>query len=148
LRALSLPSLGDSLVLVPGLYVDTSALGRVLLAEPDAQVIIETTARYDELWSSALLIVELGRLDRREGLEEDAHKLLSTVSTHRPDSSALKRSAKLDPVNVRTLDAIHLDAALQLKSRGTIDAVLTYDEQLRAGCEHHGLAVEAPVALR
>jgi uncharacterized protein with PIN domain len=97
LRALSLASLGDSLVLVPGLYVDTSALGRVLLAEPDAQVIIETTARYDELWSSALLIVELGRLGRREGLEEDAHKLLSTVSTHRLDSSALKRSAKLDP---------------------------------------------------
>ena len=30
-----------------GLYIDTSALGRVLLAEPDAVAIRATLARYD-----------------------------------------------------------------------------------------------------
>jgi hypothetical protein len=42
-----------------GLYVDTSALGRVLLAEPDAAAIQSTIARYDERWSSELLMVKL-----------------------------------------------------------------------------------------
>ncbi len=45
-----------------GLYLDTSALGRVLLAEPDAAAIRATLARYDGWWSSDLLIVELRRL--------------------------------------------------------------------------------------
>ncbi len=128
-----------------GLYVDTSALGRVLLAEPDAHVIRDTMARYEALWSSALLPVELRRLARREGVEEDAQELLSTISTRRLDSPSLKRAAQLDPVEVRALDAIHLDAVIQLKNRDRIAAVLTYDQQLQAGCAHHGLPVEAPV---
>ena len=45
-----------------GLYLDTSALGRVLLAEPDAAAIRATLASYDGWWSSDLLIVELRRL--------------------------------------------------------------------------------------
>lgn len=44
-----------------GLYLDTSALGRVLLAEPDAELIRNVLARYDVWWSSALLVVELRR---------------------------------------------------------------------------------------
>jgi len=42
-------------------------------------------------------------------------------------------------------DAIHLDAAIQLNRRGAIDAVLTFDHQLQAGCAHHALAVETPI---
>lgn len=128
-----------------GLYVDTSALGRVLLAEPDAQVIRDTMSLYEALWSSALLPVELRRLARREGVEKDAEELLSSVSTRRLDAPSLKRASQLDPVDVRALDAIHLDAAIQLKQRDRIAAVLTYDQQLQAGCAHHGLPVEAPV---
>jgi predicted nucleic acid-binding protein len=130
---------------MPGIYVDTSALGRVLLGEPDAELIRDTLGEYDPWWSSALLSVELRRLARREGVEAYGEELLSLVSTRRVDSPALKRAAKLDPVDVRTLDAIHLDAAIQLKRRGAIDVVLTFDHQLQAGCAHQGLAVEAPV---
>jgi uncharacterized protein with PIN domain len=53
-----------------GLYLDTSALGRVLLAEPDAKAIRATLGTFDAWWSSALLAVELRRLARREQLEE------------------------------------------------------------------------------
>jgi predicted nucleic acid-binding protein len=113
-----------------GIYVDTSALGRVLLGEPDAGLIRKTLARYDPWWSSALLFVELRRLARREGIEEYGEELLSLLSTRRVDSPALKRAANLDPVEVRALDAIHLDAAIQLKARDRIAAVLTYDRQL------------------
>lgn len=105
---------------MPGLYVDTSALGRVLLGEPDAGLIRARLAQYDPWWSSALLIVELRRLARREGAEELGEQLLSTVSTRRLDSSS------------------------QLHKRDAINAVLTYDQQLQAGCTHHGLPIEAP----
>jgi uncharacterized protein with PIN domain len=43
------------------IYVDTSALGRVLLGEPDAELIRDTLAGYDTWRSSALLLVELRR---------------------------------------------------------------------------------------
>jgi predicted nucleic acid-binding protein len=128
-----------------GLYVDTSALGRVMLAEPDAQLIRDTMAQYEALWSSTLLQLELRRLARREGVEDHADELLLAVRTRRLDSESLRRAAELEPAEVRALDAIHLDAAIQLRKRGAIDAVLTFDQQLQTGCAHHGLAVEAPV---
>ena len=81
-----------------GIYVDTSALGRVLLGEPDAGLIRETLARYDPWWSSALLLVELRRLARRQGVEQDGEELLSLVSTQRLDLPALRRSSNLDPI--------------------------------------------------
>jgi uncharacterized protein len=128
-----------------GIYVETSALGRVLLGEPDAELIRQTLAEYDPWWSSALLLLELRRLARREGVEQYGEELLSLVSTRRLDAPALNRAAKLDPVEIRSLDAIHLDAAIQLNRRGAIDAVITFDHQLQAGCAHHGLPVESPV---
>ena len=131
-----------------GLYVDTSALGRVLLAEPDANAIRDSLARYDSWWSSELVVVELRRFARRESLETAADNLLSTISTVKVDTASLQRASAIEPPEVRTLDAIHLDAAVQLSAQGQIDAVLTYDRQLQNGCAHHGLAVEAPQAPR
>ncbi len=127
-----------------GLYLDTSALGRVLLSEPDAEMIRDTLASYDTWCSSALLAVELRRLARRESLEPVADRLLDNVRLTDLDRATLDRAAQLDPVEVATLDAIHLDAAIGLAGRGVINAVLTYDRQLQTGCSHHGLPVEAP----
>ena len=128
-----------------GVYVDTSALGRVLLGEPVAEPIRDALASYDAWWSSALLVVELRRLARREGFEEAAERVLEQTGLLHVDRAVLDRASRLDPVEVRSLDAIHLDAAVALASRGEISAVLTYDRQLQAGCAHHGLAVDAPL---
>jgi len=127
-----------------GLYLDTSALGRILLAEPDAAAIRQTLARYDAWWSSALLIVELRRLAARENLEAIAERLLSGVRTVAVDAASLERASRLQPSEVRTLDAIHLDAAVELHGRSEVAAVLTYDRQVQTGCAHHGLPIEAP----
>jgi hypothetical protein len=45
-------------LLMAGLYVDTSALGRVPLVEPDAALIRASLASYQEQWSSELVTVE------------------------------------------------------------------------------------------
>ena len=76
-----------------GLYLDTSALGRVLLAEPDAAAIRATLVRYDGWWSSGLLIVELRRLAAREGLQAIAEGMLRGVRTVPVDGAALERSS-------------------------------------------------------
>lgn len=128
-----------------GLYVDTSALGRVLLAEPDAAVIRSVVANYEERWSSEIVTVELGRLGKLHGLQADAQQLLSNIRLVRITSPRLRSAAAINPAEVRTLDAIHLSAAAALHGAGTVVAVLTFDSQLQEGCQHHGIAVEAHV---
>jgi hypothetical protein len=126
-----------------GLYVDTSALGRVLLAEPDAAVIIDVIERYETAWSSELLEVELRRVAFREGIENGVEELLADVSLVALDAEGLRRAAAIPPSEVRTLDAIHLQAAVELHKEGTIEAALTFDHQLHAGCTHHDLRLAA-----
>jgi predicted nucleic acid-binding protein len=127
-----------------GLYVDTSALGRLLLAEPDAPAISEALRRYSEWWTSRLLIVELRRPAVREGEESAAEELLDGLKFVTVDATALERASTLPPPEVRALDAIHLEAAIRLRDAGNVTAMLTYDGQLQAGCAHHGLPIEAP----
>lgn len=131
---------------MPGTYVDTSALGRVVLLEPDAPVIRAALARFDPWYASELLKLELRRLGRREAVEARAEQALSLVSLSGLTSPVLEQAARLDPVNVRSLDAIHLATAINLHAVGDIASVLTYDRQLQAGCQHHGIHVEAPAA--
>ena len=126
-----------------GLYVDTSSLGRILLEEPDAPLIQLELASYDAPWSSELLYVELVRLGRRNDLEAAAERLLADVNLVPLDRDELRRAARLNPPEVRTLDAIHLEAAVQLRASGTVSTVLTHDRQLRAACELHRI----PLAL-
>ena len=128
-----------------GLYVDTSALGRVLLDEPDAAAIRAALARYEETWSSELLTVELGRLAKLHSLESEADELLEDVRILRLTSARLRAAKEIDPAQVRALDSIHLSTAVSLHGRGTISTVLTFDGQLQADCQHHGIPVEAPV---
>lgn len=128
-----------------GLYVDTSAIGRVLLEEPDAPDIAATLAQY-ELWASELLAVEFRRLAARQSLANQAELLLADINLVELNSGSLKRASSIPPIVVRTLDAIHLDTAVELHTQGTVDAVLTFDKQLREGCAHHALQVIQPQA--
>jgi predicted nucleic acid-binding protein len=130
-----------------GVYVDTSALGRVLLAEPDAVTIRTALAGYDAWWASELLVVEFRRLAHREGLTQAAESLMRALRFVLVDSTSLQRASHIEPFEVRSLDAIHLEAAVGLHGRGDVVAVMTYDRQLQAGCAHHGIQVEAPTAV-
>jgi len=129
-----------------GVYVDTSALGRLLLAEPEADAIRGVLAEHDAWWSSELLVVELRRLAAREGLQPEAEEYLEAFRLVTIDSASLQRASRLEPMVVRSLDAIHLEAAVQLREGGQVSGVVTYDQQLSSGCAHHGLSVHAPVA--
>jgi predicted nucleic acid-binding protein len=129
---------------VSAVYVDTSALGRVLLREPDADAVLDVLARFEQHVASRLLRVELSRLALRAGRLEAAAELLSAVALVPVEESLLDEAALVQPASVATLDAIHLATALRLAAAGVLDAVMTYDARLAAGASHHGLAVLSP----
>lgn len=127
-----------------GVYVDTSALGRVLLGEPDAASVVRELSRFDQHIASRLLRVELRRLGLREGLLDRADQLLSGVALLPLDEAVLDAAETVQPVTVATLDAIHLVTALRLADGGLIDAVMTYDARLAGGAREYGLSVIVP----
>lgn len=125
-------------------YVDTSALGRVLLGEPDAGAVIAELSRYEQHVSSALMRVELRRLALREGVLSAADRLLSGVALLPVTPALLAAAETVEPKSVATLDAIHLVTAAELHTSGSLEAVLTYDQRLAEGAAAHGLSVIAP----
>lgn len=127
-----------------GIYVDTSALGRVLLGEPDKASILDVLADYGQHVASRLLRVELKRLALRVGLLGPADQLLAGVALLPVDEATLEAAETIGPPTVATLDAIHLITAIRLAERDLIDAIITYDARLAEGARTHGLAVVAP----
>ena len=125
-------------------YLDTSALGRVLLGEPDAPAVLRELARFDQHVASRLLRVELRRLALRFGLLEVAGELLAAVALVPLDQAILDEAETVRPAAVATLDAIHLVTALRLAEAGFLSTVMTYDTRLAEGAAQHGLSVLAP----
>ena len=125
-------------------YIDTSALGRVLLDEPDKAAIQRDLAKFDNRVASRLLRVELRRVGLRRELLDRVNTLVADISLVPIDGQILTATETLTPSPVGTLDAIHLATALRLSREGGLDALMTYDKQLADGARAHGLAVLSP----
>lgn len=127
-----------------GVYLDTSALGRVLLGEPDAAAVLNALDGFDQHVASRLVGVELRRLALRFELLEQASQLLAGVALVPIDEPLLEQAETVPPATVGTLDAIHLVTALSLAEAGFVEAVMTYDARLAEGARRHGLTVVSP----
>ncbi len=124
--------------------MDTSALGRVLLGEPDAGAVLDALERFDGWLASEMLRVELRRLALRSDCLGDADRLLEGTALVPVDGGVLRAAETIEPRGVATLDAIHLATAVKLRDADLIAAMVTYDTRLAAGARHHGLDVLAP----
>lgn len=129
-----------------GVYIDTSALARVVLGEPDAPAITAALDSFSQHFSSRLLAVELHRVTLREGMPAIADALLGSVALIPLGESILTDAQTVTPTTVATLDALHLVTALRLAEAGLISALLTFDAQLAAGAKTHGLSVLSPTS--
>jgi uncharacterized protein len=125
-------------------YLDTSAVGRILLGEPDAPAILSALGAFERRVASRVMRVELRRLALREGLLANADQLLAGVALIPVDADVLSAAETVPPPSVATLDALHLVTALRVLVPGGSDALMTYDARLAAGAAEHGLAVLAP----
>ncbi len=128
----------------PRVYVDTSALAALLIEQPETEALLAwLDGAPADLVSSDLLETEMRRIAVREGLDQaDVTRLLDGVSLAALDRAAFRGAALLPMPYLRTLDAIHLEAALRLQ----VDAVLTYDHRLTEAALALGVDVVAPGA--
>lgn len=128
----------------PVVYVDTSALGALLIDQPESADLVrwldETPA---VLVSSDLLETELRRVAVREGLEQvEVSRLLDGVGLAALDRAVYRNAGFLPMPYLRTLDALHLEVALRLEA----SSILTYDGRLGRAAAEAGLEVISPGA--
>jgi len=129
---------------VATVYLDTSAVGRVLLEESDAAAILRALGAFEQLVASRLMRVELRRLALRTDRVVEADQLLAGVALIPLDGDILAAAETIPPTTVATLDAVHLATAVRLSRAGRLDAVMTYDARLADGARKHGLSVLSP----
>ena len=128
----------------PLVYVDTSALGGLLVAQAETQALVDWLEQtHARLVSSDLLETELRRMAVREGRDQSkVSAILEGVSLAALDRATYRSAGFLPMPNLRTLDALHLEAAIRLD----VESVLTYDRRLGEAARAVGLDVIAPDA--
>lgn len=128
------------------LYLDSSALIKLVIEEGESAALRQwLEARSGATWfTSALAEVEVLRAvcRTRPSTVDAAYAVLDLVVQIEMDESLRRVAAKLPPVGLRSLDAIHLATALLL--RDEVEAFLVYDRKLSAACTRAGLTVAAP----
>ncbi|WP_026821053.1 type II toxin-antitoxin system VapC family toxin [Arthrobacter castelli] len=128
------------------IYVDTSALAKLVMAEPETESLRNylRQATHEPTASSELTLVELRRAAVRRGQDtaELAEQVLARVDTCPLYREVVDRASSLDPSVLRTLDALHVATALELRA----SAVVTYDRRMLEACVSHGLTAVAPGA--
>lgn len=125
-------------------YIDTSAATKLLVTEAESDALAhELDASLPDLAACYLLETEVRRVAHRvETLTQEAvTSVLDSIDLYEVPPS-LFREAGLVPGQMRSLDAIHLTAAIRIG----VDAVLTYDTRMIEGARDLGLAVVAPGA--
>lgn len=125
-------------------YLDSSALVKLVVVERESRALRRYLRRHPHRVSSALARTEVVRAVRHYGLPavRRARTLLRRVDLVCIDDDLLDAAATLDPQILRSLDAIHLAAALLFS--GSLVAVVTYDGRMKDSARMLGLSVEAP----
>lgn len=128
------------------LYLDSSALVKLVVSEPETPALLEYLASQPERISSALAVVEVHRAIRRAGLaariEARCDQVLARIGLVKVDTGVLREAAKLGPRALRSLDAVHLATALSLGDQ--LRAFVAYDRRLLDAAAAAGLEVQVP----
>lgn len=128
------------------LYLDSSAIVKLVLSEPESEVLFHLLSDCPERVTSALARVEVlravGRAGGDEAMLQRAEGVLDRLGLVRIDTKVLKAAARLEPGNLRSLDAIHLATALSLE--GQLFGMAVYNTCLAKAAEANGVAVLAP----
>ncbi len=126
------------------LYLDTSAAVKLLIDERESSALRAYLSDHD--WaSSALVRTELVRALLRvdPSVVPRALDLLAQGSLLVIDTQVLDAAARLAPPSLRSLDAIHLASALQL--RDDLTAFVAYDDRLLSAASALGMPVASPI---
>jgi predicted nucleic acid-binding protein len=126
------------------IYVDSSALAKIVVEEAESLALARYLAGLpgDNRLTAAITRTELIRaVASRRGAVENAHSALARLNFVAVTNSVLDAAAEIGPAELRTLDAIHLAAAMSVPD---LRALVTYDSRLAEAASAAGLAVVAP----
>jgi len=131
-------------------YADSSALVKIVREEPETKVLRAFFAEAD-IVSCELVLAELPRAIRKavaldpglplEPLIDQAAEIINTLGLIPLDRPLLLAAGALAEPALRTLDAIHVAAAIEANP---LDAFVTYDERQAAAARLAGLRTVQP----
>lgn len=126
-------------------YVDTSALVKLVVAERESVALSEWTNDPSvAAVSSDLARVELLRSVRRlaPDLLVRARLVLDGLTLVSLTPSLCEWAGRVDPPELRSLDALHVTAALELGEE--LEGLVTYDDRQAAAARANGVVVLSP----
>ena len=121
-------------------YLDSSALVKLVRSEPETDALRDFLSDEPRLVSSILAQVEVSRAAARVGV--DAQPVLDGLARIDIDEAILEAASRVEPLELSTLDAVHLASALAYP--GIVDAFVVYDTRLAAAALAAGLHVASP----
>lgn len=127
-----------------GTYLDSSAIVKLAIDEPQSGPLRRYLRRRSPLVSSALARAEVLRSLLDEGAAGLARgrDVLARVNLVRVNDRVLNAAGTLLPEDLRSLDAIHLATALDLG--GDIRQLVTYDDRMLAAAGRLGIRTATP----
>lgn len=126
-------------------YVDTSALVKLVVTETESDALRTWLAdATTELVSSDLTRTELTRTVRRVVPDRLVHArlVLDSLTLLSVTTAIFDQAGRVDPELLRSLDAIHLAAALSLGD--DLEGLVTYDDRLAYAANANGINTIAP----
>ncbi len=125
-------------------YIDSSALVKLAVREPESAALRQYIRRRRPLVSSALARTEVARALLSLGPQaiQRGHDVLRRVDLVRINDRILNAAGAMLPIDVRSLDAIHLATAQLLGVE--LARIVTYDDRMAAAAKDLGLTVARP----
>lgn len=127
-------------------YLDTSAAVKLVVVERGTKALQRWVASRDgQIVSSDLLRTELLRAARRAAPQQvvRARAVLDSLILVTLSTAVFERAATLEPDLLRSLDSLHLAAALEIGDE--LEGIVTYDRRLAEGARALGITVVAPI---
>ena len=127
-------------------YLDTSAAAKLVLEEPGSGALRTWMESTDTVvMSSDLLRTELMRAIRRHDpdLITQGHAVLDSIVLFALSRNVFELAAVLGQPLLRSLDAIHLAAAIEVGGE-ELQGIVTYDARMAEASRSMGIGVLAP----
>ena len=124
-------------------YLDSSAFLKLLVAEPETDAMRAWAAAHAPVGSSQLLVTEALRAGARLGIGRPSLlAALDGVVLFAPSAATFFTAGELSPPGLRSLDALHLAAALELGP--DLEGLVSYDQRLIDAAVAAGAEVVTP----
>jgi len=125
-------------------YLDSSAIVKLAVRERESDALRRHLRRRRPLVSSALARAEVLRalLPGGENALVAGRRVLASLDLVRVNDRVLDLAGSMVPIELRSLDAIHLATAERLGSE--LGSFVTYDEPMAAAARQLGHRVSAP----